>query len=329
MTDQTVGPDPAAAGQPAPVVNQPAPEAAPIPSDTVDRVEAGVDDPDIPETPEPEPDLPPEEAAADDGDSDEEDDALPAHGPIVIEYEGEEYEIPAPLKDAFLRQADYTRKTQEVAEQRKAVEADRELVQGMAARQQQSLLEYGQLAAIDIQLAQYENVDWAMAQAQNPQEAQAAYMQFNQLRDARGQIQQNITLKEQQSELEKQQARAKRIEKAKPELQREIPEYTDAYAAQLGQFARDNGFSPAELATVDSDPRYVKILHYAKIGRAVLEQRGKKSTQKAAQPQPEAQPAPQVPTGGRSRPAQGNPDKLSTDAWMKNRSNQLAKKRVR
>ena len=39
-----------------------------------------------------------------------------------VEHEGKKYQIPKPLKGALLMQADYTRKTQEVAEQRRAVE---------------------------------------------------------------------------------------------------------------------------------------------------------------------------------------------------------------
>ena len=40
-----------------------------------------------------------------------------------VELNGEKYKVPAALKDAFLMQADYTRKTQEVAEVRKTAEA--------------------------------------------------------------------------------------------------------------------------------------------------------------------------------------------------------------
>lgn len=42
---------------------------------------------------------------------------------VEIEYEGSKYKLPPELKDAFLRHADYTRKTQEIAQQRKEFEA--------------------------------------------------------------------------------------------------------------------------------------------------------------------------------------------------------------
>ena len=43
-----------------------------------------------------------------------------------IEHEGRKYLVPAALKPLLLMQADYTRKTQEVAEQRRAVQAERQ-----------------------------------------------------------------------------------------------------------------------------------------------------------------------------------------------------------
>src|SRR5438105_8523 len=42
-----------------------------------------------------------------------------------IEINGKKYTVPAELKDGYLMQADYTRKTQEVADIRKTVEAQK------------------------------------------------------------------------------------------------------------------------------------------------------------------------------------------------------------
>src|SRR5262249_26454182 len=45
---------------------------------------------------------------------------------VDIDWEdGQKYRVPKALRDGFLRQADYTRKTQDVASQRRQVEADR------------------------------------------------------------------------------------------------------------------------------------------------------------------------------------------------------------
>ena len=43
-----------------------------------------------------------------------------------VDFEGKKYLVAKELKDALLRQSDYTRKTQEVAETRKQIEAERQ-----------------------------------------------------------------------------------------------------------------------------------------------------------------------------------------------------------
>src|SRR5216683_4865345 len=46
-----------------------------------------------------------------------------------LEWDGAKYQVPMKLKDAFMRNEDYTRKTQELAEQRKSVDQLREISQ--------------------------------------------------------------------------------------------------------------------------------------------------------------------------------------------------------
>src|SRR5215216_3195421 len=43
-----------------------------------------------------------------------------------VDFAGKQYRLPKELKSALMMQADYTRKTQDVAEQRKALEGERE-----------------------------------------------------------------------------------------------------------------------------------------------------------------------------------------------------------
>jgi hypothetical protein len=44
---------------------------------------------------------------------------------VEVTYNGKTYSLPPELRDALLRQADYTRKTQDLAGQRRAFEAER------------------------------------------------------------------------------------------------------------------------------------------------------------------------------------------------------------
>jgi len=101
-----------------------------------------------------------------------------------VEYDGEYYRLPKKLKDAVLRQADYTKKTQEVAEQRRALEArDRELVQQAEALRTDTQ-ERARLVALEDTIKEYANVDWDKWEQQDPLAAQAGWRKFQQLRDA-------------------------------------------------------------------------------------------------------------------------------------------------
>lgn len=246
---------------------------------------------------------------------------------VEIERDGKKYTVPAELKDAFMLQSDYTQKTQEVAEQRKALEAQAAEFEQSMERRQALAMEHAQLEAINLQLSRFDNVDWAAAQAQDPEQANAAFMQMQQMRNTADQLSKNIQEKENQAALEKQRERAKQLEQGRQELQRDIPGYSPEYAVQLGKVAQDIGFTNAELAEVNHDARYAKVLHYAKIGLETLEKQ-KQARKKPKAKQAPAEPAAEMPRGGRPRNATPNPERMSTEQWMNHRQKQLQKRRA-
>ena len=73
---------------------------------------------------------------------------------VSIEYDGQEFEVPPVLKDAFMRQSDYTQKTQTVAEQRKSLEAQAAALTQQQELQQQTFEDVAQVKAIDQQIDQ-------------------------------------------------------------------------------------------------------------------------------------------------------------------------------
>ena len=77
-----------------------------------------------------------------------------------LELDGEVHALPAALKGAFFRQADYTRKTQELAEHRRALEAEREAFAQEAAAGRGASRDRLRLIALDEHLAEFEGVDW-------------------------------------------------------------------------------------------------------------------------------------------------------------------------
>jgi len=103
------------------------------------------------------------------------DGALPEDGEEVeIEYEGKKHKVSKELKDAFLRQADYTRKTQDVAEKRREVEAAYQAAQQIRQMNEQDLVDVGQIINLDKQIQQYKALtreQWQQIEQADPAKA--------------------------------------------------------------------------------------------------------------------------------------------------------------
>lgn len=237
-----------------------------------------------------------------------------------IEYEGKNYRLPREIKEALLRQADYTRKTQEVAEQRKALDTERASFAEQAKAQQEHLHDLARLVAMDDRLADYGKLNWQELWAQDPQQAGQLTSHFQTLQQARATLAGELDQKQRQRALQAQQEAAKRMEEAQTAIKRDIPEWSPELASKLRDFAMSKGgMKPEEVAGI-VDPRHVKLLHLAYIGQQALD----KQRQAVKRPVPDAKPVPTV--RSRSAPATKDPDKMSTEEWMQWRRAQLAKR---
>jgi hypothetical protein len=222
------------------------------------------------------------------------------------------------VREAMLRQADYTKKTQEVAELRKALEADRS---NLRETSDAELGAAAQATAIAQQLAAYQRVDWGAWNDSDPFEAQKAFMQFQQLKDAQqnalGQLQhlRNDRLSKAQQEA------ARRMEEGRKTLATHIPGWNDDHKAKLIGFAAEYGFSRDELDDLEADPRVARVLHEAFTGREASRKQQQAQRHVTAQ---QAQPAAVV--RARTAPPAGLDDRLSIDEWNKRREAQVAKK---
>lgn len=221
------------------------------------------------------------------------------------------------IKNERLMQADYTRKTQEVAEQRKTIEAERQRVQQEAQFQQQFIKEVAQVTSIDERLAQFQNVNWAALNAQDPVQAQALHIEFTQLQARKGQLVAELSQKQQQQALVRQQEIARHIQEGQAVLERDIKGWGPELASKLVEYGQKIGF-PREVLTNITQPPAIKALHKAYLYDQLVAKQAAK---------PKAEPQAPVP---RINATKGNvvtdPDKLSGDAWLKWRNAQLRKK---
>jgi len=179
---------------------------------------------------------------------------------VEVEYEGKAYKVPPVLKDALLRQSDYTKKTQEAAEVKKSAEAMLQQASKLFELQQAAQKQYGQLAAIDEQIAQYEKVDWNTLTAQDATRAQQLFIAFQQAKDAKGKLEKEVQQAQSQQSEAAQKIRAAKIDEGNKILSRDLKGWGPEMGRKILAFAHETyGFAPEELTNV-VDPRNVKVL---------------------------------------------------------------------
>lgn len=282
----------------------PAPEAEAPAEAEAPEVESSEPDDEAPET-----------EASEDGDQPSEDELEEA------EYEGKKYKLPKELKAALMRQADYTKKTQEAAELRRQAEMEREIVQADRAFYEAEKQDVAHLTMLASQIKAYEEVDWDAFQANDPQAAQNEWFKFQRMKSQAQDLDQAINGKRQSYEAAKQQAMAQARRQASEALSKPDPAYgwsgkfTPELKQKLNEVAYGLGYTDKQL--VHAEARDVKLFNLAMIGLQALKAQRKPS-------QPVANPVPTVKPGAIK--AVTNPDKLNDKDWLVWREKQLAKK---
>jgi hypothetical protein len=242
-----------------------------------------------------------------------------------IEHEGRTYRVPKALKGAFLMQADYTRKTQELAEQRRALDSQHALVEQEARWNREHAAEIGSLVAMDARLQHYGRVDWQAWTQQDPAAAQAAFIDYQQLRDARAATAQSLAQRDAGRRAAQEQQLEARLADGHARLAREIPGWGAELQGRLVEFGVTNGLTRDELENV-ADPRLVRILHKAYLGEQILNQQ-RAAARQATQPPP-AQPVTTIAARKAPVPVSASSpasDRLSADEWMRRRNAEVAR----
>jgi hypothetical protein len=208
-----------------------------------------------------------------------------------VEWEGKTFKAPKGVKDSILRQSDYTKKTMELAEQRKAwtssIEANRAFTK-----------EVGKLMHMNEQMQQYEQVDWQAWHAANPEAARSAHFNYTTLRDQRDNLARNIENQAREQDAKAEQETATRIEQDLATLSKPDPKtgwdgkFTPERKAALENFGRSLGYPDEALARANAND--VKTLHAAMLWMEHLN----KQRANAKQPITQANPVPKV-GGGR------------------------------
>ena len=255
------------------------------------------------------------------GEDNPEEETEPEDDTDEVEFEGKKYRVSKDIKDALLRQADYTRKTQELAEHRNQVSATIERLTAVSHEETQAL---AQVAMVAAQIKQYENIDWDAWDQVDPNAANKARWEITQLQQqqsaAIGQYQQAGEAKHSIA----QQETAKRLEEADRFASTNIPGWSRETAQATLDYARTAyRLSNEELAGAIADkPEVLMLLHDAMEGRRLRE---KTATAKKIEAKQAIKPAASI--KGATPAIRGLDDKLSAEEWIKRRNAQAQNRR--
>lgn len=235
-----------------------------------------------------------------------------------VEYEGEKYKVPAKLKDALLRQSDYTRKTQEVAEIRRQTEAEKQMIAQEREFIQHNLKDVATVTALDQQIAQYQGVNWDQLTESDPVQAMKLERQLRNLQSQREQAAAAVTQRQAHFVQMQQQEAARQLQEGQRVLQREIPGWNESLARELVDYGLKRGYAPEVLQNI-RNPQFVIDLHNS--------YQFTKLREKAAQKPKVLQEKPVTRIQATKASATKDPDSMSAEEWAKWRNAQIRKKR--
>lgn len=237
-----------------------------------------------------------------------------------VEHNGKKYRVPKAFQAERLMHADYTKKTTDLAETRRAWEAQR--VQADAADETERA-EHGRAYSLKEQMKLFDAVDWQGLNASDPVEAQSLWFEREQAKSALAELEGQLQQKGDARLRGQREALATAMQETGRVLSRDIPGWTPQVANAIADFGiKEFGIEPAEIRAM-SDPRVWKALHRAMTAEASLAKAKAGERQATIQ---KVTPAKRVGAGA-APTITGPDDRQSGAAWQRAREAQIAARR--
>ena len=254
-------------------------------------LESPEDNPNAWEPEQEEPAEPAEEAAPPETEEQPEaEEATPAEEMEEVEYaEGKKFSIPKELKRGWLREDDYTRKTQKLAEGFRQVDG---VLQNLSQTQQviQAIApKMGQMAGIDAQIYELRSMMTPQLRQTDPVEFGALGAQFNLLLTQRGELVQALQSEQQKvvtaMDQAHQQATRARMEGEIPKLLEDVSDFNpETHGKEVAEYLRKRGYAAEAFHFINSSPLAIADLLAAMKWRQL--QADKKTAQKKVEKLP-------------------------------------------
>jgi len=177
-----------------------------------------------------------------------------------LDWEGQTIRVPKGLKEAVMRTDDYTRKTQELAEQRKTLEQLQTAAQQQMAREtfERSITQEKQeIAVIDAYLAQARKMDMT---AMTAEQMFRAKMELDSIKERRSELQAAIDGKHAQFQTDMQNKLNELRGKTRELASKSIQGFNEETEKAMREFAKTEGLGDFEIDNVLLDPRSYKIV---------------------------------------------------------------------
>jgi hypothetical protein len=181
---------------------------------------------------------------------------------VEIEIEGEVLEVPERYKDYFLRQKDYTQKTQTLAEQRKEVELQQKTL--LARQKEQEFLQEAQpdinnIGYLDAQIKQMSEDLRKDVNNLPSDELFKKKIEVDGLKEQRQALADGLQVKYKEFEDAQEQTRKELLEQGAQVLKQKIPDWNADKQKAVSDYALSKGMSQEVVASL-IDPVHVEIL---------------------------------------------------------------------
>lgn len=184
-------------------------------------------------------------------------------GMADLDWEGQTIKIPKGLKDAVMRNDDYTRKTQELAEQRKSLDQVRELAstkQIEAAFGESIASESQEISVIDAYLAQASKMDWSQM---STEQMLRQRVEIDNIKARREDLSKSIDGKRSKFQTDLQARITELRGKSRELASKSIQGFSEDTEKSMREYARSEGLADSEIDNVLLDPRSYKVIYKA------------------------------------------------------------------
>lgn len=179
------------------------------------------------------------------------DDAGDPEEPFVeLEHLGKRYQVPASLKTAFeANRTQANRIPAELAEMRKILQAERQLLDAEKSFSEDSRAEVEELRTLDARIREFKGVDWQSLETNQ-------LLQYRQmldtLKDQKAEVEASLSKKKGAFEQTRNARQQELVQQGTLYLEKAIPGWNDQVAREVALFAvQERGYSPEELEIYD------------------------------------------------------------------------------